>query len=104
MKDIYPNVLGFYGKRDRAISISDRAAVFGDGYDLYRVDKDLHMWSQGYGVSRVVQTKTGIRALSREYGDSESTLELLELDDELKLLSRRRVATLPASMRRAVTP
>ena len=97
MKDTYPNVLGFYGDKGRAVSVSDRAAVFGDDSGLYRVDKNLHMRSSQYKVNRVVQTKTGIRALSEEYGDSGRTLELLELDDDLKLLSRRQVATLPDS-------
>ena len=97
MKDTYPNVLGFYGDKGRAVSVSDRAAVFGDDSGLYRVDKNLHMRSSQYKVNRVVQTKTGIRALSEECGDSGRTLELLELDDDLKLLSRRQVATPPDS-------
>lgn len=97
MKDTYPSVLGFYDKCCRAVSISDRAAVFGDYDGLFRVDKDLHMLSHniGYGLFQVVQTKTGIRVLLDDYGDSGRTLELLELDDDLKILSRRQVATLP---------
>ena len=98
MKDTYPSVLGFY--RHRTPAVSDRAVVFYESTRLYRVDKDLHMWSkdlwsQDFSVDRVVQTKTGIRVLSVQEGCSENTLELLELDDTLKLLSRRQVATLP---------
>ncbi len=97
MKDTYPSVLGFYESRYKAVSISDRAIVFSHGGSIYHLDKDLHMLSHdiGYGPFRVVQTKTGLRVLSEEYGDSGRTLELLEMDDGLKILSRRQVATLP---------
>lgn len=102
MKDTYPSVLGFYGNKGRAVSVSDRAVVFCESTSLYRVDKDLHMWSkdlysQDFSVDWLVQTQTGIRVLSVQRGCSEYALELLELDDELKILSRRQVATLPGN-------
>ena len=98
LKDTYPNVLGFYGysQRNRVISVSDRAVVLSGYNGLYRVDKALHMLYLNQSVTHAVQTKTGVLALTKKSAyDSEQTLDLLELDDSLKLLSRRQLLTLP---------
>ena len=105
LEDTYPNVKGFYeaGRCRDTVSVSDRAIVWADGVDLFRLGKNeetlLKREYAGSHVLSTVQTPDSILTAEQveldreyEYGDYTYTyaISVKKYDDDLHLLSTRK--------------
>lgn len=98
LPDTYPSVLGCYGSGNckDTVSVSDRAIVWANYRDIFRMDTQGDLISKSFRVESLVQTPDGIRAVTVEDDETKMTrtFSVVELGDDLQELSRRNMMTM----------